>query len=234
MRKRPVASHPKQPQFTQSTRGFGIIQVLKADEKGEYTSPDSMRPGPWTLAATAPPSWTPPEPRDGERLGWAQTFYPSVTDAALAVSVDVPPGGELSKVDIKLAAVPVHRIRGVVLDVDGNPMPKVSVELSLGSIASMLAPPGPHRDTDPDGAFEFESVVDGQFRLSSMANKGGVKQWASQSVEVQGRDLENIKLRLTLPFSIEGKIVMEVPEGRMEKAASPLRIFTQGCIRSKP
>jgi hypothetical protein len=93
-------------QFTQSIRGTGIIQTLRTDEKGEYRTPESMRPGTWTLAATAPSSWPPPEPRDDERLGWARTFYPSVTDAALAVPVDVPPGGELSKVDIKLAAVP--------------------------------------------------------------------------------------------------------------------------------
>jgi hypothetical protein len=57
------------------------------------------------------------------------------------------------------------------------------------------------------------SVVDGEFRLSSTVDQDGVKQWTSESVEVIGRDVENVKLQLTLPFSIEEKIVMEVPEG---------------------
>jgi len=199
-------------QFTQTSQSGAIMMTLETNDKGEYSSPESMRPGAWTIAATAPPAWNPPEPRDGQRLGWAQTFYPSATDPVLAVKVEAPAGGELSKLDIKLAAAPVYRIRGVVLDADGNPAPKVSVELSSAGMGA-LRPPGPQRDTGDDGAFEFESVVDGEFRLSSSVSHGGVKQGANQLVEVKGRDLENVKLRLALPFSIQGKIVMEVPEG---------------------
>jgi hypothetical protein len=61
-------------------------------------------------------SWNPPEPRDDRKLGWAQTFYPGVTDPQLAAEVMVRPGVDLWNLDIKLAAVPVHRISGVLLD----------------------------------------------------------------------------------------------------------------------
>jgi protocatechuate 3,4-dioxygenase beta subunit len=203
---------------TQSSSIGTSIVNWAANEKGEYVSPEAMLPGTWTVSATVPPAWNSPEPRDGQRLGWARTFYPSVTDPELAVKLEVPPGAEFSNLDIKLATAPVYRIRGVLLDVHGDPVPKASVELGMARGGGILTYPGrPRQDTDADGAFEFASVVDGEFRLSSTVNQDGVKQWTSESIEVKGRDVENFKLQLTLPFSIEEKIVMEVPEG----AATP-------------
>jgi hypothetical protein len=123
---------------------FPFSHQSKTGAKGEYTMGDPDVPGTWLLSATAPSPWSPPEPRDDQPLGWAQTFYPGVTDPQLAARVMVRPGGELGNLDIKLAAVPVHRIRGVVLDVRGDPVPKVSVELGKGF--------GPrlHQDTADD------------------------------------------------------------------------------------
>jgi hypothetical protein len=195
----------------------GFRQVFDANESGEYSA--VVLPGTLTLAASAPSSWTPPEPPpdspgvtpDVQRLGWAQTFYPSVTSAELAAKIDVPAGGEVSKLDIKLAAVPVHRIRGVVLDLHGDPVPKLSVTLGAGGA---LGPPPLHPDPHADdGTFEFATVADGDWNLSTVTYKDGVRLWAHQKVQVKGRDLENIELRLTPPFSIQGKVVMEVPEG---------------------
>jgi hypothetical protein len=184
-----------------------------ANEKGEYVSPELMPAGTWTMSAMAPPTWKPPEPRDEQRLGWAQTFYPNVTDPELAVKLEVPPGAEFSDLDIELAAAPVYCIRGVLLNVHGHPVPKASVELGMTGMGGLPISSETRQDTDADGAFEFESVVDGEFRLSSTVDRDGVKQRASESVQVKGRDLENVKLQLTLPFSIEEKILMEVPEG---------------------
>lgn len=186
---------------------FPFSHQSKTGTKGEYIMGDPEVPGTWLLSATAPSSWNPPEPRDDQPLGWAQTFYPGVTDLQLAARIIVLPGGELSNLDIKLAAVPVHRIRGTVLNVRGDPVPKVTVTLHKGF--------GPSLDqrTRDDGTFEFGPVADDEWRLSTAADKDGVKLWAAQSVRIKGHDLENIELRLTPPFSIHGMIVMEVPEG---------------------
>jgi hypothetical protein len=195
----------------------GFRQIFDANEKGEYSA--AVLPGTLTLAATAPSSWTPPEPPpdspgvtpDAQRLGWALTYYPSVANAELAAKIDVPAGGEVSKLDIKLAAVPVHRIRGVVLDLRGDPVSKLSVTLGTGV---MLGAQSLHQDTKPDdGTFEFAAAADGDWNLSAAVIKDGVKLWAHQKVQIKGGDLENIQLRLSPPFSIQGKIVMEVPEG---------------------
>jgi Carboxypeptidase regulatory-like domain len=186
---------------------FSFSEQSKTNEKGEYSVTDLRVPGPWRVSATAPLSWTPPASRDDERLGWAQTFYPGVTDPQLAGEIMVRPGGDLWNLDIKLAAVPVHRISGVLLDLNGNPTPKAIVGLSEGF--------GPvlRQETKSDGSFEFASVAVTHWRMSAWVTKDGVKLWAAQWLSVKDDDLSNVKLRLTAPFSIHGKAVVEVPDG---------------------
>jgi hypothetical protein len=180
--------------------------VAKANEKGEYAVAD-LDPGPWLLSATAPATWAPPDSPDGHRLGWAQTFYPGVSDPQNAGAVMVGRGGDVGNLDIKLAAAPVHRIKGRIIDVSGNPVAKASVALGKGF--------GPNfsQETAGDGTFEFAAVVDDEWRLSAAADQGGVQLKGAQSIEIKDRDLDNVELRLAAPFSIRGKIVVDVPDG---------------------
>ena len=203
----------------------GISRQARTNEKGEYSVTDLDVPGAWMLSAIASASWKPPESRDGQRLDWAQTFYPGVTDPQLAVRVMVRAGGEISNLDIKLAAVPVHRIRGVVLDVSGNRMPKATVTLSkdVGSPALV-------RNTRGDGTFEFETVADGEWRISTNVDQPGHKLWAAQWVQLKAHDLENLELRPTTPFAIQGKVVMEVAEGVLApEPPNVILAFTAGA-----
>src|SRR5260370_5001669 len=129
----------------------GISRQTKTNEKGEYSVTDLDVRGTWLVSAIAPSSWKPPESRDDPRLDWVQTYYPGVTDPQLAVRVMVRIGADTSNLDIKLAAVPVHRIRGVVLTVSGNPVPKATVTLGKGTGSPALI-----RKTRGDGTFDFE------------------------------------------------------------------------------
>jgi hypothetical protein len=196
---------------------FPFSHQSKTDAKGEYTMGDPDVPGTWLLSASAPASWNPPEQHDSEPLGWAQTFYSGVTDPRLAAPVIIQPGSELGNLDIKLAAVPVHRLRGTLLDVWGHPVPKASVELSRGFGPTL------GQDTKDDGAFEFAAVGDGEWSLSTIVDRDGVKLRGAQSRRIEGRDLDHIELRLTAPLSIHGTVVMEVPTGAV--AAEPPRVM---------
>jgi uncharacterized GH25 family protein len=189
---------------------IGIFRETNTNEKGEYSVTDLDVQGAWLLSAIAPSSWKPPESRDDQRLDWAQTFYPGVTDPQLAVRVMVRIGGDISNLDIKLAALPVHRIRGVVRDVSGNPVPKVAVTLRKG-----FGSPALTRNTRGDGTFEFEAVAEGEWRISTNVDREGSKLWAAQWVQLKTHDLDNLELRPAAPFAIQGKIVMEVPEGAL-------------------
>jgi hypothetical protein len=211
---------------------IGISRQTKTNEKGEYSVTDLDVTGTWLLSAIAPSSWKPPESRDDQRLDWAQTFYPGVTDPQLAVKVMVRIGGEISNLDIKLAAVPVHRIRGVVLDVSGNPVPKATVTLRKG-----IGLPALIRTTRGDGTFEFEAAAEGEWRISTNVDQGSPKLWAAQWVQLKAHDLEYLELRPAAPFAIQGKIVMEVPEGVLApKPPSVMLAFNAGAagLADKP
>jgi hypothetical protein len=155
----------------------------------------------WIVSALAPAGRKAPEARDGERLGWVQTYYPGVTDPELAARVTT--GSDITA-DIKLAAAPVHRLRGTVLDERGDPVADAAVTLDKGIASAAL-----RRTSKGNGTFEFESVSDGHWRVSTM----GSGRWANEEVQVKGRDVEELELRLAAAFSIHGKVVMEVPEG---------------------
>lgn len=187
---------------------IGLSRQTRTNEKGEYSVTDLDVPGAWLLSAIAPSSWKPPESRGDRRLDWAQTFYPGLTDSQLAVRVMVLPGGQISNLDIELAAVPVHRIRGVVLDVSGNPMPNAAVTLSQAS-----GSPVQIRNSRGDGTFEFESVAEGEWRISTSVEQGGIRLGATQWVQLKVRDWENLELRPAPPLRVQGRVVMEVPEG---------------------
>jgi hypothetical protein len=208
---------------------MGFSRQTKTNEKGEYSVTDLDAPGAWLLSAIAHSSRKPAASRDDQRLGWTQTFYPGVTDPQLAVRVMVPFGGEISNLDIKLAAVPVHRIGGMVLDGSGDAVPRAAVTLGRG-IGSPLV-----QNTRDDGTFEFEAVTEGEWRISTKVDQGGHQLWAAQWVRLKGRDLENLELRPAAPFAVRGKVVMEVPEGvPAPKPPSILLAYNAGAAGLDP
>jgi hypothetical protein len=185
---------------------FSVSKELKTGAKGEFSFADFEEPGAWVLSATAPSSLNPPDPLEHQRLGWAQTFYPNVADPQLAATVMVQPGIELPNVDIKLAAVPVHRVRGSVIDVGSDPVPKVPVTLYNGYGTSV------QQQTGSDGVFEFGSVADGEWRLSARLDQDKFRVWGAQSVRIKDQDLEKVELRITPPVAIHGRMVFKAPD----------------------
>jgi len=95
------------------------------DENGDFTFHD-LPPGFYTLAAK-------PEPKvrmqDGVRVGTVAMYYPSATELANAVRIAVRTGENVSGIEIRLKSVPVHRVAGVVLGIDGKPAAHVTVKL---------------------------------------------------------------------------------------------------------
>ncbi len=87
---------------------------------------------------------------------------------------------------------------------------------------------GPHlqQTSGSDGAFEFGPVGDGAWRLWAKLDRGGVKLWTGQSVEVKDHDLDAVELPLAAPFALPGRIVFERPEGAPFPADLPNVIFT--------
>jgi len=190
----------------------GMSVQISGHDDGEYRTGNMLAPGTWIVSATAPPSLKPPESPADERLGWVETYFPHASDRQLAAPVVLQPGSDLSKLDIKLATAPVYRIRGTVLDERGDAAPKIPV--TLGRAGSNSPWPDEPIKSDADNTFEFASVSAGEWIVSTTLEKRGEMLWAAQSLQVNDHDLENIHLKLTPPFSIQGKIVLEALENQ--------------------
>ncbi len=194
-----------------------------------------LNPGAYIISVLPPTGLKPPEP-DGERvLVWTRTFYPGVALLEAASKIVLLPGSDLSGIVIKLLAVPSHAVRGVLLSPDGTPAPEATVTLGEEQEATSGHPMfarDPARtlrtETNSDGAFEFPHVAEGEWCLSAEVESGGEKRRATQWIDMAGRELEGVKLRLAEPFTLRGQVVAETPKGTPGPAPFPVFLVPHG------
>lgn len=186
---------------------FFVTKQFKTGERGEFSTAEFDRPGIWIAAAVAPDSLAPPQAAGGTAMAWAETFYPGVTDAAVAETMTVQAGVELPFVEIKLATQPARKIRGRILDAHGDPVPLIDVSLTNGF------GPRDHEAADDKGNFEFDDLTAGQWRVSAMRDTEDEKLWAGETIRLGDRDVEDVQLRLAEPFLLSGQIVLRAPDG---------------------
>jgi protocatechuate 3,4-dioxygenase beta subunit len=190
--------------ITMESHRMRLGQVISADSEGRYDFEDLPRSASWTVSAVAPASWKPPESVDGQRMGWAPTYYPGVTDPAAAAHIVLPPSGELSA-DITIAAVPVWHLRGTVLDTSGNPVAK--------TLLTLMADPFPKTATTlDDGTFDFDALPNGVYRVQAARNGDGPPLKGEQEVRISGND-QYVQVHLFAPFPISGVIAARMPDG---------------------
>lgn len=181
----------------------------ETDAKGNFDMPSVMPAAlPYTLAVAPPLSGKPPapDPDTHQPRAWLRTFYPNVAFQDQAIPVALRAGDDLVGLELKLLAAPAHAVRGVVINPAGDSVAKVPLA---------LWEPGPRRNaslhatSDSDGAFEFPSVPDGDWRLSAESDAAIAEQW----IAVKGRDVGALNLRLTPPFTVTGRVILETRQG---------------------
>lgn len=184
----------------------------------EYDAAASMltaqqgRPG-VPEAGAAPPA--------APTFGYAPTYFPSSAVAARATRLRVGPGQVRDGVDVTVDLVPMSRVSGTVLGVDGQPTRGAQMQLEA------IGPPLPISTwfggscgrIDESGRFECSSVAPGTYKLN--ARGGGVTfgpggsttirsddqtQWAVADVTVFGSDIEGIVLQLQEGLTFSGSL----------------------------
>jgi Carboxypeptidase regulatory-like domain len=162
----------------------------------------------YRLSATPPAAWKPPEAEADthEPRAWARTFYPAAIRRADSAPLAVSPGVDLRDLEVRLLAVPVHAVRGILLNADGAPAAKTALTIwdaVPGRNATYKA------ESQPDGSFEFPAVAEGEWCLTSSSGNLRVQNW----IDLNARDLDVGKLRLAPPFTLRGRVVLDVPPG---------------------
>jgi hypothetical protein len=189
------------------------------DEQGKFEV--QLMPGDYTLSVIPPLDLKPPGPASA----WVRTYYPGAASAEGALKIVVLPGGEVTDVEVKLLAIPTHAVRGMVLNPDGKP---------AGGVLITQGEPGQSTSvkSNADGMFEFPNVPEAETRFLAERQEGSVKLRAAEWIDVPRHDLEDVKLRLTKPLTLRGKMVMKgSKEGRAPGAATLLLALRGGRVR---
>jgi len=186
--------------------GGGGIQTTTAKD-GTYQFTGEVLPGACTLRAVPPRGRSPPKSDSGRPLVWAPTYYPGSTERWSAAKVTLRAGSILEAYDIRLVAVPVFHIRGVVLGPAGKPAPGARLQLvSPDSLDARSHAPVEDPAADivaaDDGTFDFAAVRPGEWNVIVTGDRSR----AVVSGAITNADWDNLRIRLTAPFSVRGMV----------------------------
>ena len=181
----------------------------------------------------------PPSPTGAPKTGFAQSFYPGVTQVGAANSITLGPGEERPNIDFNLQVVPIVQVSGTVTGATG-PVSGATVQLIDSSQPAGFG--GRTARTGTDGRFTFDSVPPGQYSLMCRAVPKGAPQleasareaamffagvedkeritvarainavaqmWASADVSVDGRDVTDLGLLLQPGLTVSGRLAVD-------------------------
>lgn len=205
---------------------IGPFDSEETDSEGHFTFRD-LRPGTYTLRAAVGQY-----PQSAHQSGEPQivpTYYPSSLDSVDAERIRVRGGDDLSGYEIRLRTSVVYRVGGLVLDDSGKPVPNANIRLFRpgnemlltgrarigGSTDYLLNLSGTQIEeasamSDEDGAFEFPSVLPGDWRLQAAldsrrdsANNPYAIHSSNVPIRISDTDIANVSLRLEPTFTVQ-------------------------------
>jgi protocatechuate 3,4-dioxygenase beta subunit len=149
-----------------------------------------------------------PDSSEAERTAWAPTWFPGLPSRDEAQTITVRAGADLRDYEIRLRRAAVFRVRGIVMDDTGKPVPRAVInllppDLWLTQEARVVA--------KADGTFEFPAVRRGTWRMEAEAQFAGVTQKGVAVPAVTNHDLEEVEIRLAPPFTLAGFVHREEP-----------------------
>jgi hypothetical protein len=183
-----------------SAHPAGAPRTVTADIEGNFVF-DDVKPGQYILRAAAAAD----SPKAEGEI-WAMTYFPSTTDPAGAEPLRIVTG-VVEAHDIRLRSVPARRIRGIVRDEAGRPANRVTVTLNPKALSGQQTV-----QTGEDGAFDF-LTLDGEWRLSATREDAGVERQGFANTTASRHDVENVEIRLALPFTVPVIIERDVLPG---------------------
>jgi Carboxypeptidase regulatory-like domain len=149
----------------------------------------------------------PPHPREGDRYQYAPTYYPEALARSEAEVIHVRGGSDLSGYVIRLRPAPVYRVNGVALDGEGEHVAKAVV--GLWDRDQMNGAPVIQVSSGADGGFEFPSVAPGNWYLTADFDRNKVRLKGLAAITVGRRDVSDVSIRLSAPFTLTGIIERE-------------------------
>jgi hypothetical protein len=198
-----------QPGLSGQLRVPYIGRGIETDDRGVFRA-YGLRAGKYNVSVEARSA------RQGALAGpsiAAQTFYPGVTDKAVAGAVELTAGGEVGGIDIKVGTGPQgYDVTGRVVDDAGRGVPDVMVSYGLsapGSTGMSGGGIGPY--TDSKGGFKIQRVVPGSYSaIASFAGQMDSTLYGdTANFEVSSGNVSGIELKVHTGLTISGVAVIE-------------------------
>jgi protocatechuate 3,4-dioxygenase beta subunit len=195
--------------YESGARQLGIGGSGETDDRGEYRL-SLLAPGRYyVLSNTRERQPDPPGRmhRSQPDSDYPATFYPAALDISGATPIDLPPGGEVGGIDLRLQKIPLFHIRGKVAA-----SPEGSQNMRAGLFMARCEPGERgiisgtwNTIVSMDGTFDVPHVAPGSYCVTAQVNRD----FAYQTVTVSDRDLDNVTLTLAPAFQIRGSVVVE-------------------------
>lgn len=181
-----------------------------SDATGDYRI-DGMKPGTYYVDAKVGESNAP-------------TFFPATTDARMASAIRITADVGAAGISIRLLPSRLARVSGSISSAQGLPSSSFVAFLSpvrgdgaQVSVKNLMAEVGADGkfviDKVPPGDYSVE--VHGKSRLEKLASSGGIgdgiadNEYGSQTVLVDGRDVDDLRIHTALPSMIKGKFTLD-------------------------
>jgi protocatechuate 3,4-dioxygenase beta subunit len=148
---------------------------------------------------------------DGEILRdvYDIVYSPGQTSPDAANVIDLRLGSNVNGIDISLAPGRKRavRIRGVVLDSNGQPVKNASVQ----AVPQVTGPVtiSPTATADSNGAFEIDGVMQGKYLVTTEFMINNAIQTAVQYLTVEASDIANVNLVATAGLRLSGHITID-------------------------
>ncbi len=183
------------------------LTAVQTDDRGEFRLLN-LNPGAYLLQFT-PSRWgggPTGATEDDPGLGYVPMYYPGVNDARQAEKVRVSAGAELSGFQLRLTRTRVVRLRGRILDPDGQPLKQFFLQL-LPRDSPVMGFTPPQMNRLRDGAFEVRNVVPGAYSML-VRTQGGPRGGLGyrEPIDVGSRDMVDLVIRLTPPTTVSGRV----------------------------
>lgn len=188
---------------------------------------------------------------------YVTTYYPRTTDASSATPIDLSAGSEMRGIDIGLLKGRNYAISGMVENLPSAPLPQPQQDQAKGKgrgkqfggpgggIIVNLVPrtAGPQAGIGPllaggiaqveaDGSFVLRNVRPGAYylRAESRGPQPANRLTARVPVDVSSGDVSGVRVRLSPPLSVSGRIASEKSDSALNLASLRLNFVpsTQG------
>ena len=188
---------------------FVAVATAQTDDRGEFRLA-GLPAGQFYVSA-----FDPAFARVGDVTGplqYTPTYYPGVVFAEQATRISVTPGAEPSlRVVFKLQIVRPARVAGTIRTQDGRQLVSGAVIMKPVHTEGLASVPSQDVTILPDGSFAFRNVPPGQYQIRARGDvaEPGPSLLATFRVRVEGRDLDNVEMRLVPGARIDGRLVVE-------------------------